>query len=79
MQQYHEHHRDADDTNGIDCSKCFAHSGIKEMIKSLEKNAEDQWKAINQIRGWVIGGMASLIFFGLTQGGEVIFKLLHLK
>jgi len=41
--------------------RCTQHSGLDARMTNLESDKRDMWKAINQIKTWVVIGMGSLV------------------
>jgi len=41
--------------------RCIQHSGLEARMTNLENDKRDMWRAINQIKTWVVIGMGSLV------------------
>ena len=60
----HQHRRMGDDM----INPCCEHSGVCTDMKNVKKAVDDIWRAINQMRTWVVLGMGTLI---VGVGGSV--------
>lgn len=54
-------------------NRCYDHSQHVDRITKLETGQQTIWKAIDQMRAWVIAGMAAIILEVCSQGIEAIF------
>lgn len=42
-------------------NQCLHHEGHEARIDNNEKNIQDLWKGLNEMKRWIIGGMGSTI------------------